>query len=92
MEVKTVNESDDQPPEFLPVLREIPTGLQTKLHATIAQARNQLISLQGPAIKRRIALLFVRLDFHVEAAGHLGNFLRLQETADVEIWWRLLKP
>jgi len=48
--------------------------------------------LQGPAIKRRIALLFVRLDFHVEAAGHLGNFLRLQETADVEIWWRLLKP
>ena len=98
MEVKTVNESDDQkryfeaPLEFLPVLREIPLGLPAKLRATIAQAHNQLKSVQSPAINRRIALLFIRLDFHVDAAGHLGDFLRLQELPEVEIWWRPLKP
>jgi hypothetical protein len=98
MEVKTVNESDDQkryfeaPLEFLPIRQDIPAGLEAKIRATITHAQTQLQSVQSPTIQRRLILLFIRLDFHVEAAGHLNDFLRLQELPGVEIWWRLLKP
>jgi hypothetical protein len=101
MEVKTVNESDQQMRyfaaplselEFLEVGREIPVGLQDKLRDTIAKASEQLKSVQDPAVKRRLIYLCVRLDFHIEAARHLDQFLSSQQMPEVEIRWRLLKP
>jgi len=101
MEVKTVNESDNQKRYFetslvsrdaLPVERRVPAGLRHKLEAAIAKAAEQLLSIQDPAVQRRIVYLFVRLDFHLHAVNELEQLLADEHHPGVEICWRVLRP
>ena len=90
MEVKTIHESDVVQKGLRPgralvleITFEIESGLRIKLRATVDKALSQLRSIPGPA--RRILLLFVRLDFNVEAWDHVHQFVAQLQTPDVEI-------
>jgi len=96
LEVKTVNESDQQknyftrPTMCVDVERRLPEGFKAKLLSTIQTARDQLLANSDPAITSRIVYLVIRPDFWVEAEDDLSAFLAAQSTHDVDILHALL--
>lgn len=94
MEVKTVNESDNQkdyfeiPGEQRPALKaadRLSPSLQNKLASTVGVARTQLLAVKETTVTRRIIYLIIRPDLHFEADDEFRLFLRAQSTPEIEI-------
>ena len=101
MEVKTVNESDEQKNYFQipaadrnakPAQYDISDAFRKKLCGSIENARHQLISYQQETVHRRIIYLVIRPDFNVHVEQKIEAFCMEQSDAEVEIIMYLLSP
>jgi hypothetical protein len=98
MEVKTVNESDEQRDYFeiplderecFDVLDHLPEPFKKKLRSTLVHACAQVRATSDPST-RRLVYFVIRPDISVDANAEIPNYLRAESPPGIEIVVELL--
>lgn len=102
MEVKTINESDQELDYFDIPLQErdalkaehaVSESLKAKVNTAIRKAEKQLLGYTAHTVYERIIFLVVRLDFQCATPGtrhDLGRFLKGQSSSGIKIECQIL--